>query len=147
MLKPICRHCNRLPVNRPRGLCWGCYYTPGVKDLFPITSKYASRGYAVIVSAELNLPAEPTDAPPGSLAKMRVMQQRIIRGESPFHPRDNRVVVWDLLTPFGPVFDANGRDNGRKHGQPTGLEDDFDNPGNRHRTGRESPSESVVEAA
>lgn len=37
----ICRHCRRPSVNRPRGLCWTCYYEPGVRDLFPVTSKYA----------------------------------------------------------------------------------------------------------
>ncbi len=124
MDKPICRNCcnPERPVNRPRGLCWCCYYAPGVRDLFPITSKYASRGFAVTIESDPKQASEPTDAPPGSLAKMRVMQQRILRGESPFHPGDNSVVVLELLTPFGPVFDANGRDNGRKHGQPTGLE-------------------------
>ena len=38
-MNPICRHCTKSKVNRPRGLCWSCYYTPGVKDLYvdPIT--------------------------------------------------------------------------------------------------------------
>ena len=39
-----CRHCSKSKVNRPRGLCWSCYYTPGVKELYPSTSKYARRG-------------------------------------------------------------------------------------------------------
>ena len=38
---PVCRNCNRGPVNRPRGLCWSCYYTPGVRDQYPSTSKFA----------------------------------------------------------------------------------------------------------
>ena len=29
-----CRHCKKATVSRPRGLCWVCYYTPGVKDLY-----------------------------------------------------------------------------------------------------------------
>ena len=33
---PICKHCRKSKVNRPRGLCWGCYYTPGVKDHAPL---------------------------------------------------------------------------------------------------------------
>ena len=37
----VCRHCSKCKVNRPRGLCWSCYYTPGVKEQFPSTSKYA----------------------------------------------------------------------------------------------------------
>ena len=40
----ICRHCQKSKVNRPRGLCWSCYYTPGVKEQYPSTSKYARRG-------------------------------------------------------------------------------------------------------
>ena len=39
-----CRHCHEGPVNRPRGLCWSCYYRPGVRDLYPSTSKFARRG-------------------------------------------------------------------------------------------------------
>ncbi len=39
----ICRHCRKGKVNRPRGLCWNCYYTPGVKALYPITSKFATK--------------------------------------------------------------------------------------------------------
>lgn len=30
----ICRHCRKCAVTRPRGLCWVCYYTPGVKDAY-----------------------------------------------------------------------------------------------------------------
>jgi hypothetical protein len=42
--RPLCRHCHVKVVNRPRGMCWSCYYTPGVKDLYPTTSKYGRRG-------------------------------------------------------------------------------------------------------
>ena len=33
-MNPICRHCTKSKVNRPRGLCWSCYYTPGVKEQY-----------------------------------------------------------------------------------------------------------------
>ena len=36
----ICRNCSKARVTRPRGLCWSCYYTPGVKERFPSTSKF-----------------------------------------------------------------------------------------------------------
>jgi hypothetical protein len=39
----LCRHCNRKKANRPRGLCFSCYYKPGVIDLYPVTSKYAPK--------------------------------------------------------------------------------------------------------
>lgn len=38
----LCRHCHAEPVNRPRGLGWKCYYAPGVRDLYPVTSKFVS---------------------------------------------------------------------------------------------------------
>jgi hypothetical protein len=31
-----CRHCCQYPIGRPRGLCWKCFYTPGVRELYPI---------------------------------------------------------------------------------------------------------------
>lgn len=31
----ICRHCHQRDVNCPRGLCWTCYYTPGVREQYP----------------------------------------------------------------------------------------------------------------
>lgn len=37
----LCRHCKESSANRPKGLCWSCYYTPGVRKLYPSTSKYA----------------------------------------------------------------------------------------------------------
>ncbi len=43
MTAAACRHCGKRRVNRPRGLCWQCYYAPGVKDLYPSTSKFASK--------------------------------------------------------------------------------------------------------
>jgi hypothetical protein len=38
----VCRNCGK-PANRPRQLCWGCYYDPSVRDRFPSTSKYANK--------------------------------------------------------------------------------------------------------
>lgn len=84
MLTPLCRHCNSEPVTRPRGLGRKCYYTAGVKELYPSTSKYARRG----VGASGRLPARPTDAPPGSWAKVAVMAARAANGETVNHPGD-----------------------------------------------------------
>lgn len=83
-----CRKCGHDKVNRPRGLCWNCYYTPGVKDQLPSTSKYARRGlgngrYAV------PLPT-PTTAVPGTPEKLAVLEDRAKAGESIFHPADAR---------------------------------------------------------
>ena len=32
----ICLHCNTGKVCRPRGLCWHCYYDPGVKEQYAV---------------------------------------------------------------------------------------------------------------
>jgi hypothetical protein len=42
MSRTLCRHCNTRYANRPRGLCGQCYYTPGVSERYPPTSKYAA---------------------------------------------------------------------------------------------------------
>lgn len=95
----VCRHCGAEAVTRPRGLGWRCYYTPGVRQLYPSDSPYAFRGFGNLMG-EPRLPAEPTGAPPGSLAKMRVMRRRAAAGESLFHPLDEAVPVRELCDPF-----------------------------------------------
>lgn len=30
----LCLHCGKRPVSKPRGLCWTCYYGPGVRDQY-----------------------------------------------------------------------------------------------------------------
>ena len=90
--KSGCRHCGARKVNRPRGLCWGCYYAPGVRDLYPTRSVHGRRGPGHALAAYGRpLPAEPTHAEPGSEAKIAVMSERVARGEQLFHPRDARV--------------------------------------------------------
>lgn len=86
----VCRHCRRFKVTRPRGLCWGCYYKPGVKDLYPSTSKYARRGYGHGYRVNAPLPSEPTTAPPNTPEKIEVLRDRAMRGEELFHPQDAR---------------------------------------------------------
>ncbi len=87
-MKPVCRHCNDpdRPVNRPRGLCWACYYTPGVRESYPITSKYARRGVADTPAGH-TLP-EPTAAKPGTPEKEAVLRERAERGQRLWHPGD-----------------------------------------------------------
>jgi hypothetical protein len=83
----MCRHCEKHPVNRPRGLCWPCYYTPGIREQYPSTSKFARRG-AGLGCKGTRLPAEPTSATPGSAEKVAVLEQRFARGECLWHPDD-----------------------------------------------------------
>lgn len=83
----LCRHCRKARVNRPRGLCWSCYYRPGVRDRYPSTSKYARRGAGVGVGPA-PLPARPTSALPGSAEKIRVLAERAQLGQQLWHPDD-----------------------------------------------------------
>ena len=83
----ICRHCRRARVTRPRGLCWDCYYTPGVRDLYPITSKFGRRGSGV-GNRRARPAAFPTNALPGSLEKILVLTQRAELRQDLWHPND-----------------------------------------------------------
>lgn len=33
--RPLCRHCSKNLVCRPRGLCWGCFYAPAIREQYP----------------------------------------------------------------------------------------------------------------
>ena len=83
----VCRNCKSGKVNRPRGLCWSCYYTPGVKEQFPSTSKYARRGVGNF-NGNAPLPAIPTTAAPGSPEKLEVLAMRAKLKQSIWHPLD-----------------------------------------------------------
>lgn len=39
-----CVHCGKKRPNRPRGLCWQCYYTPGVRELYGVRGKFGAYG-------------------------------------------------------------------------------------------------------
>lgn len=83
----LCRHCQKSSVNRPRGLCWSCYYTPGVREKYPSTSKFARRGVANFCGQAA--PAgEPTEARPGSEEKLAVLEERARLKQELWHPHD-----------------------------------------------------------
>jgi hypothetical protein len=87
-----CRHCQCRRANRPRGLCWSCYYRPGLRDLFPSTSKYCRRGVADFYG-RIVLPAVPTAALPGTPEKVCILEDRARLGVSLWHPLDATVAV------------------------------------------------------
>ena len=82
-----CQHCRQAPISRPRRLCWVCYYKPGVRDLYPSTSKYGRHGVGNI-NGNRPLPAFPTDALPGSPEKIAVLAMRAQLKQSLWHPDD-----------------------------------------------------------
>jgi hypothetical protein len=83
----LCRHCQKTKANRPRGLCWSCYYTPGVRELFPSTSKFARRGVANFCGTA-PLPDLATGAAPGSEEKIRILMERAAKKQALWHPLD-----------------------------------------------------------
>ncbi len=83
----ICRHCEKAKVNRPRGLCWSCYYKPGVRDRYPSTSKYARRGIGNFCG-QTPLPVFATAARPGSDEKIAILAERARNRQSLWHPND-----------------------------------------------------------
>jgi len=50
-----CRHCGVHKVNRPRGLCWACYYSPAILARYPVDPTFGPK------SPDLDVrPAAPT---------------------------------------------------------------------------------------
>lgn len=99
-----CRHCQARPGTRARQLCSSCYLQLDVREKYPSLSKYGkryaggrqvadSRGYCEPVGG-YHGPAEPTDAQPGSEAKILVMAARFEAGERLHHAADNRRCVY-----------------------------------------------------
>jgi hypothetical protein len=83
----LCRHCQRARANRPRGLCWSCYYRPGVRDRYPSLSKFAPHGIDDF-TGRAPLPAAPTRALPGTPEKVAVLEQRARQRQALWHPLD-----------------------------------------------------------
>lgn len=85
----LCRHCDRNIATRSRGLCWSCYYSPGVRERYPPTE----RSHRGLGTGRRRLPCEPTDAIPGTPEKIRVLMDRAARGQELFHDDDALLVA------------------------------------------------------
>ncbi len=82
-----CRHCGQRNSSRSRGLCWTCYYLPGVRDSYSVLGKFARRGLPDF-NGRVAAPAEATRARPGSPEKLAVLEQRAQLRQSLWHPLD-----------------------------------------------------------
>jgi hypothetical protein len=91
-----CNHCRKAPINRPRGLCWKCYYLPGIREKYGGTSPYARRGVGNGNPRLLN-PTTPTEALPGTAEKFKVLRQRAAHGEGLWHPLDAKLPAYGRL--------------------------------------------------
>lgn len=83
----ICRHCQKAKVTRPRGLCWSCFYRPGVRDQYQPLSKYGKRGPGNF-NGTLPMPTRATNATPGSPEKLAILAERVRLGQNLWHPAD-----------------------------------------------------------
>lgn len=96
----LCRHCQETNANRPRGLCWTCYYQPDVRERYGPVSKYGRRGLGNF-NGNTGLPAFPTTALPGSAEKIAILEQRARLRQSLFHPEDATLLRVPELTQAG----------------------------------------------
>jgi hypothetical protein len=87
----VCVRCKVNKPNRPRGLCWHCYYTPGVRERYGPTTVHGRRGIGHNDSGAKPLdPRGGTAHPPGSLGRIAVMAERAELGYAILHPDDAR---------------------------------------------------------
>ncbi len=80
----LCRNCECRSANRAGSLCVACFRDTAARERHPRKTIHPPRPSAVL--------PEPTDARPGTEAKMLVLQDRAARGLALFHPDD---AVWD----------------------------------------------------
>lgn len=85
-----CRHCAQFRSLRYRGLCSTCYQSDAIRKQYPAQPGNAGRRGEKDDNRVRPLPDEPTDALPGTVAKMDVMSARIEAGYQPHHPLDAR---------------------------------------------------------
>lgn len=83
----VCRHCGRRAPNRPRGLCWSCYYAPGLRERYESTSKFGRRGI-LDKYGRVEMPCLATQALPGTHEKVAVLAQRAAMHQALWHPHD-----------------------------------------------------------
>lgn len=83
----LCKHCNKKHPCRPRGLCWRCYYTPGVRDMYPVNNSVYNRRGVEDFNNQAPLP-EPTDKLPITEDKVKEITRRAELRQSLWHPND-----------------------------------------------------------
>lgn len=76
----LCKHCQIRVCWRARGLCGTCYELPELRH------KYQTQRESVCILP--TRPPQPTDAAPGSPAKVAVLEARYAAGEYLWHPLD-----------------------------------------------------------
>jgi hypothetical protein len=83
--RALCRHCQRRVANRPRGLCWTCYYTASVSEQYDSESIYGNRGVGFGPRVQT---ARPTQYLPGTEGKVAELERRAKANMHLFHDQD-----------------------------------------------------------
>lgn len=87
MTPRLCQHCHKKPVNRPRGLCWTCYYSEARTIYGPMgDGKYTRRGEGVGGFGR-EIP-ERTTSRPGTEEKVAILERRMANGMQLWNPED-----------------------------------------------------------
>ncbi len=84
---PPCLHCDISRKIDSRGLCWKCYREPAIRSLYPCR-RVTTSGTRDIPAGGYELDAAPTEAKPGSEAKIAALERRAAAGLAIFHPDD-----------------------------------------------------------
>jgi hypothetical protein len=87
---PCCRGCGNPRAKYPRGLCYRCYTTPAVRARHARVQAGTARLGAGLAAPAAGSEPEPTDAPPGSAAKVEALAERARLGQTLYHPKDRR---------------------------------------------------------
>lgn len=83
----LCKHCQQRRRNRPRGLCFKCFFCREIREQYPKThgGNWKFEGQDFNGTAPLG---SPTDAEPGTPEKIAVMEGRASSKQALFHPLD-----------------------------------------------------------
>ncbi len=85
--RPLCQHCGLRVATYNRGICDACYREPGIREQYPPPGRLNTKPLPKPLPMPTREP-EPTDALPGTEAKVEVLTQRLWSGEALFHPAD-----------------------------------------------------------
>ncbi len=86
----LCRHCQTRQARYARGMCWTCYQDRDIRGLYPLAPMKRDAGRRGLGRENKTgaLPAEPTNAQPGTEAKIVVLMARVAQGVALWHPDD-----------------------------------------------------------
>lgn len=85
----ICRHCGKPRATKPRGLCYTCYYRPGVRERYPVKNVGCGKRERPDYYGPSPVPMA-TGELPFTEGKLAVLQARASAGESLFSGADAR---------------------------------------------------------